>query len=86
MWKKKIIVSLLISICFMTHSLSIVKADDIEEEEVENVDLQNTIVEVTSQKVIEEPILSSKAAVVYDRTTGQMIWGKNENEMCIRDR
>ncbi len=80
MWKKKIIVSLLISICFMTHSLSIVKADDIEEEEVENVDLQNTIVEVTSQKVIEEPILSSKAAVVYDRTTGQMIWGKNENE------
>lgn len=80
MWKKKIIVSWLIAICLITQSISIVKADDIEEEEVEEIELQNTIVEVTSQKVIEEPILSSKAAVVYDRTTGQMIWGKNENE------
>ncbi len=80
MWKKKIIVSWLIAICLITQSISIVKADDIEEEEVEEIELQNTIVEVTSQKVIEEPILSSNAAVVYDRTTGQMIWGKNENE------
>ena len=54
-------------------------ADDEEEEEISLNELQEQIVE-SSNQTIEEPTINSRAAVIYDRTTGQIIWGKNETQ------
>lgn len=51
-------------------------ADD-EEDELTQIELQE-IVE-SSVKPSGEPVLNSKAAIIYDRTTKKIIWGKNEN-------
>lgn len=52
-------------------------ADDGEEEELNESEFQE-IVE-SSTKPTNEPVLNSKAAIIYDRTTKKVIWGKNEN-------
>lgn len=52
-------------------------ADDGEEEELNENEFQE-IVE-SSTKPTNEPVLNSKAAIIYDRTTKKIIWGKNEN-------
>ena len=56
-----------------------VLADDEEEEEYNQNEVQNLIVESASFSV-EEPKINARAAIIYDRTTKQIIWGKNENE------
>ena len=56
-----------------------VLADDEEEEEYEQNEIQDLIVESVSSSV-EEPKINARAAIIYDRTTKQIIWGKNENE------
>ena len=55
----------------------IIYADSEEEEEIQANEIQQ-IVE-SSTKISDEPILNSKAAIIYDRTTKKVIWGKNEN-------
>ena len=57
----------------------LVLADDEEEEEYNQNEIQNLIVESASSSV-EEPKINARAAIIYDRTTKQIIWGKNENE------
>lgn len=56
-----------------------VLADDEEEEEYNQNEIQDLIVESASSSV-EEPKINARAAIIYDRTTKQIIWGKNENE------
>lgn len=56
-----------------------VLADDEEEEEYNQNEIQNLIVESASSSV-EEPKINARAAIIYDRTTKQIIWGKNESE------
>lgn len=56
-----------------------VLADDEEEEEYNQNEVQDLIVESASSSV-EEPKINARAAIIYDRTTKQIIWGKNENE------
>ena len=51
-----------------------VYADDIDEELFD----QNSI-EVVNQST-DEPVLNSRIAVAYDRKSGNIIWGKNENK------
>lgn len=67
-----IIFLILINICMPT-----IYADDEEEEELNEIELQD-IVE-SAAKPSEEPVVNSKAAIIYDRTTKKVIWGKNEN-------
>ncbi|MFR5189783.1 MAG: D-alanyl-D-alanine carboxypeptidase family protein [Clostridia bacterium] len=55
-----------------------VKADDEEEEEIQDNEIQELIVE-SSTEAVEEPIINARAAVIYDRTTKKIMWGKNEN-------
>ena len=55
----------------------IIYADSEEEEQTQANEIQQ-IVE-SSTKISDEPILNSKAAIIYDRTTKKVIWGKNEN-------
>ena len=57
----------------------LVLADDEEEEEYNQNEIQDLIVESASSSV-EEPKINARAAIIYDRTTKQIIWGKNENE------
>lgn len=56
-----------------------VLADDEEEEEYNQNEVQDLIVESASSSV-EEPKINARAAIIYDRKTKQIIWGKNENE------
>lgn len=73
--KRVITILLLVSIILCP---GYVKADDEEEEEIQDNEIQELLVE-SSTKAVEEPIINSRAAVIYDRTTKKIMWGKNEN-------
>ncbi len=77
---KKIVVILLITFCILS-SISKIYADDVDEE-FEEVGLEELIAETSSNNIntVNEPKLNSRSAVIYDRTTKKVIWGKNENE------
>lgn len=75
---KKLLKVLIIFILILTICPPIIYADDEEEEELSINELQE-IVE-SSANTVEEPILNSKAAIIYDRTTKKVMWGKNEND------
>lgn len=73
--KRVITILLLVSIILCP---GYVKADDEEEEEIQDNEIQELLVE-SSTEAVEEPIINSRAAVIYDRTTKKIMWGKNEN-------
>ena len=54
----------------------IVFADDENEEIIDNF---SSFIE-TSSEIIREPTINSRAAIIYDRTSGTILLGKNENE------
>ena len=51
-------------------------ADD---EDFENLDNISTIIN-SSSNIVTEPTINSRAAIVYDRNSGQILFGKSENE------
>lgn len=53
-------------------------ADDENEEITNNL---SSLIEVSSN-VVEEPNINSRCAIVYDRTSGSTLYGKNENQKC----
>ena len=69
----KIFVAFTISILSFNY---IVLADD---ENEETSDHLSSLIEVSSS-ISNEPTINSKAAIVYDRTSGSILFGKNENE------
>lgn len=74
MIKKKIAILLTIFCIILNHNISFCD-DEIEEtEEQEEVEVVNNV----SEKISEEPEINSRIAVVYDRNTGEVVWGKNE--------
>ncbi len=75
----KILVILMIIVVIFFYSVPIAKADDKDEEDINENQIKDAIINASSN-VAEEPKIFSKAAVIYDRTTGKIIWGKNENE------
>ncbi len=54
----------------------IVFADDENEEISNNL---SALIEVSSS-IVDEPTINSRAAIIYDRTSGSILFGKNENE------
>lgn len=76
MFKNKIFILFLI---FITCFTIPVWADDIEEEDISIEDVQALVVESAAQP-IREPNLNARAAIIYDRTSKEMIWGKNETQ------
>ena len=71
--KKKTLILFMILCIFISNTAH---ADDqIEEEEYKIEDIIET-----SNSLKEEPILNSRAAVIYDRRTNEILWGKKENE------
>ena len=74
---KKIICTML-TISILTINLSIVYSDDLDDEiEIPNA---NELIETSTSNTVEEPALNSRIAVAYDRKSGNVIWGKNENK------
>ncbi len=73
---RKLIALFILSALLACHTF--VYADDDEEEEIQDNEIQELIVE-SSIEASEEPIINARAAVIYDRTTKQVMWGKNEN-------
>lgn len=76
MLKSKIFIIFLI---FITCFTIPIYADDIEEEDISIEDLQALVVESVAEP-IKEPNLNARAAIIYDRTTKEVIWGKNETQ------
>ena len=76
--KKKILVVIMLFFLFINISSIIVFADVEDEEEFDSNELQEII--ETSVKPNEEPRINSKAAIIFDRTTKKVMWGKNEND------
>lgn len=77
--KKRILYVFIISIMLLIYCTPNVYADDIDEEEMLTDEVKELALETTA-KVSEEPILNARAAVIYDRKTKEIIWGKNETE------
>ena len=75
--KKILIIYIMVTlICF---SNTIVSEDDEEDEEELNLaELQEVVESATSPTA--EPTINAKSAIIFDRTTGKMMWGKNENQ------
>lgn len=77
--KKRIIYICTIIILILANCTAYVFADDADEEEL----IENEVKEISVETIAEEqkePVLNAKAAVIYDRKTKEIIWGKNENE------
>ena len=54
-----------------------VYADDIDEESLDSKEFQEII--ETSSSPTKEPILNSKSAIIYDRSSHMVLWGKNQD-------
>ena len=79
MFKKKIIclVNIFLSLIFLTQStLNFVYSDD-ELEEIENTD---GVIEVNVNYEEQKPSINSREAIVIDRKSKKIIYGKNENK------
>lgn len=76
--KRKLLKLLMLFIIIINICSPITYADDEEEEELNATEIQE-IVE-SSTEPTKEPIINSRAAVIYDRTTKKVIWGKAQNE------
>lgn len=74
---KKLLKIILILLILINMCVPTIYADDEDDDDTLNqIELQE-IVE-SGAKATNEPILNSKSAIIYDRTTKKVIWGKNE--------
>ena len=76
---KKITIGILIFIIIIANTYKNLYADD-EDGESENYDISE-LVQVNAN-IDEEPKINSRHAIVYDRKTGEILYGKKENERC----
>ena len=70
--KKSLFKIILLTILIINICIPLAYADD-EEEQDSNLEEINQIVE-SATKPVNEPILNSKAAIIYDRETKKIIW------------
>lgn len=56
----------------------VIYADDELEENLEEKELSEVI--NVASKSIKEPMINSRIGIIYDRKSGRIIWGKNENK------
>lgn len=78
MQKIKQIGCVILILCVLLQT-KVVYADDIEEEEWQESEIQQIVVE-TAGETVDEPVINSRAAVIYDRETKQVLWGKKETQ------
>lgn len=78
MYKLRKIMIMLLSFCILFKNSYIVYADDLID--TENIEIMQEIEAInTSANLDKEPQLNSRAAIIYDRNSKEIIFGKNEN-------
>ena len=75
---KKYIMYILIFICIILITPKVFADDEDLEEEINDTAWIYEQIEAASSNVTNKPIINSRAAVIYDRTSGEVIWGKEE--------
>ncbi len=75
---KKYITYILIFICIILITPKVFADDEDLEEDINDTAWIYEQIEAASSNVTNEPIINSRAAVIYDRTSGEVIWGKDE--------
>lgn len=73
------IIFLIILITLLTINTT-VKADDDDEIELQQSEIEGLITETATTPVSEQLQINARAAIIYDRTTKEIIWGKNETQ------
>ena len=77
---KKIVIIFYIALVIINIFInSTVFADDEDEEALNEIELNEVAVESMASPT-DEPNINARSAIIYDRVTGKIIWGKNENE------
>ncbi len=76
---KKYIASILIFFIIIAVGFPVYADDEDFGEEIEDTSWIYEEIEAASAEVTDEPIINSRAAVIYDRISGEVIWGKDEN-------
>ena len=75
---KKYITYIIIFICIIVTMPKVYADDEDLEEEINDTAWIYEQIEAASSNITNEPIINSRSAVVYDRTSGEVIWGKDE--------
>ena len=76
---KKYIIYILIFICIIGITPKVFADDEDFEEEIKDTAWIYEQIEAANATATDEPIINSRSAVIYDRTSGEVIWGKDEN-------
>lgn len=79
MQKIKQIGCIILIVIVLLLQTKITYADDTDEEEWQENEIQQIVVE-TAGETVNEPVINSRAAVIYDRETKQVLWGKKETQ------
>ena len=74
---KKIINIFFIIYALLSISCFCIADDRLEENSITEI---NDIIQTTANTADSEPVINSRSAVLYERTTGRVLFGKNENE------
>lgn len=76
---KKYIIYILIFTCIIGITPKVFADDEDFEEEIEDTAWIYEQIQSASSNATNEPVINSRSAVIYDRTSGEVIWGKDEN-------
>lgn len=79
MLKKILTIIILLVVLGSICNINYVLADDEDEGDYKQNEIEELIVE-SSVKPSQEPQINAKASIIYDRTTKEVIWGKNETD------
>ena len=75
---KKYIIYIIIFICILGITPKVF-ADDEDLEEIEDTAWIYEQIQSANSNATNEPVINSRSAVIYDRASGEVIWGKDEN-------
>lgn len=75
---KKYMTYILIFLCIIVITPQVFADDEDLEEEINDTAWIYEQIEAASSNATDEPNINSRSAVVYDRTSGEVIWGKDE--------
>lgn len=76
---KKYITYIIIFICIIVTMPKVYADDEDYEEDINDTAWIYEQIEAASSNITNEPIINSRSAVIYDRVSGEVIWGKDEN-------
>lgn len=76
---KKYIIYILIFTCIIGITPKVFADDEELEEEIEDTAWIYEQIQSASSNATNEPVINSRSAVIYDRVSGEIIWGKDES-------